>query len=130
MVGVTTESHENPAAYQYVVTLDVVTNELMASTCPHYVDRNAFADTWPLSKLQPTAEPLMPSSRKITGTIPTPTTVTAIVSTSSRVSRAFERDEKNCRTNPRSLVYNSSITANETHQFLVTLISKGIVTDE
>ncbi|MFH5800399.1 SWIM zinc finger family protein [Haladaptatus sp. CMAA 1911] len=42
MVEVTNESHENPAEHQYVVTLDDVTEELMACTCPHHVHRNAF----------------------------------------------------------------------------------------
>ncbi|MFH5801132.1 SWIM zinc finger family protein [Haladaptatus sp. CMAA 1911] len=42
MVEVTNESHENPAEHQYVVTLDDVTEGLMACTCPHHVHRNAF----------------------------------------------------------------------------------------
>ncbi|WP_435158865.1 SWIM zinc finger family protein [Haladaptatus sp. DFWS20] len=42
MVDVTNESHDNPANHQYVVTVDDVTNELMACTCPHHVHRNAF----------------------------------------------------------------------------------------
>ncbi|GAA0197410.1 hypothetical protein GCM10009000_008870 [Halobacterium noricense] len=37
MVDVTTESHENPANHQYTVSIDDVTNELMACTCPHHV---------------------------------------------------------------------------------------------
>ncbi|WP_227380422.1 SWIM zinc finger family protein [Haladaptatus halobius] len=39
---VTNESHENPAEHQYVVSIDDVTDELMACTCPHHVHRNAF----------------------------------------------------------------------------------------
>ncbi|GAA0250762.1 hypothetical protein ACFFQF_27120 [Haladaptatus pallidirubidus] len=42
MVEVTNESHENPAAHQYTVSIDDVTDELMACTCPHHVHRNAF----------------------------------------------------------------------------------------
>ena len=42
MVEVTNESHENPAAHQYTVSIDDVTKELMACTCPHHVHRNAF----------------------------------------------------------------------------------------
>ena len=42
MVEVTNESHENPAAHQYTVSIDDVTEELMACTCPHHVHRNAF----------------------------------------------------------------------------------------
>ena len=42
MVDVTTESHENPADHQYTVSIDDVTDELMACTCPHHVHRNAF----------------------------------------------------------------------------------------
>ncbi|WP_231188389.1 SWIM zinc finger family protein [Haladaptatus sp. DYF46] len=42
LVGVTNESHENPAAHQYTVSIDDVTDELMACTCPHHVHRNAF----------------------------------------------------------------------------------------
>ncbi|GAA0242465.1 SWIM zinc finger family protein [Haladaptatus pallidirubidus] len=38
----TTESHENPAAHHYLVSIDNVTHELMACTCPHHVHRNAF----------------------------------------------------------------------------------------
>ncbi|WP_231188372.1 SWIM zinc finger family protein [Haladaptatus sp. DYF46] len=38
----TNESHENPAANQYVVILDDVTNDAMACICPHHVHRNAF----------------------------------------------------------------------------------------
>ncbi|WP_227380306.1 SWIM zinc finger family protein [Haladaptatus halobius] len=42
MVEVTNQSHENPVDHQYVVSIDDVTHELMACTCPHYVHRNAF----------------------------------------------------------------------------------------
>ncbi|WP_458210984.1 SWIM zinc finger family protein [Haladaptatus sp. NG-SE-30] len=42
LVEVTNESHENPAAHQYIVSIDDVTDELMACTCPHHVHRNAF----------------------------------------------------------------------------------------
>ena len=42
LVDVTNESHENPAAHQYTVSIDDVTDELMACTCPHHVHRNAF----------------------------------------------------------------------------------------
>jgi TFIIF-interacting CTD phosphatase-like protein len=42
LVEVTNESHENPADHQYVVSIDDVTDELMACTCPHHVHRNAF----------------------------------------------------------------------------------------
>ncbi|WP_227379678.1 SWIM zinc finger family protein [Haladaptatus halobius] len=36
------ESHENPAAHQYVVSIDDVTDELMACTCPHHVHRTGY----------------------------------------------------------------------------------------
>ncbi|WP_227357318.1 SWIM zinc finger family protein [Haladaptatus salinisoli] len=42
MVDVTNESHDTPADHQYVVTLDDVTGEAMACTCPHHVHRSAF----------------------------------------------------------------------------------------
>ncbi|WP_231189012.1 SWIM zinc finger family protein [Haladaptatus sp. DYF46] len=42
LVEVTNKSHENPAAHQYTVSIDDVTEELMACTCPHHVHRNAF----------------------------------------------------------------------------------------
>ncbi|WP_227379997.1 SWIM zinc finger family protein [Haladaptatus halobius] len=42
MVDVTNESHDNPTDHQYVVTLDDVTSEAMACTCPHHVHRDAF----------------------------------------------------------------------------------------
>ncbi|ODR80044.1 hypothetical protein BG842_02980 [Haladaptatus sp. W1] len=42
LIEVTNESHENPADHQYVVSIDDVTEELMACTCPHHVHRNAF----------------------------------------------------------------------------------------
>jgi hypothetical protein len=42
MVDVTNEGHQNPAAHQYTVSIDDVTKELMACTCPHHVHRNAF----------------------------------------------------------------------------------------
>jgi hypothetical protein len=42
LVEVTNESHENPADHQYTVSIDDVTKELMACTCPHHVHRNAF----------------------------------------------------------------------------------------
>ena len=35
MVDVTNESHENPAANHYVVTLDDVAGDAIACTCPH-----------------------------------------------------------------------------------------------
>ncbi len=42
MVEVTNESHENPSAHQYTVSIDDATEDLMACTCPHHVHRNAF----------------------------------------------------------------------------------------
>ncbi|WP_227380331.1 SWIM zinc finger family protein [Haladaptatus halobius] len=41
MVDVTNESHETPADHQYTVSIDDVTDELMACTCPHHVHRSA-----------------------------------------------------------------------------------------
>ena len=42
MVEVTNESHDNPEEHQYVVTLDDVTEDAMACTCPHHVHRSVF----------------------------------------------------------------------------------------
>ncbi|SIR99006.1 hypothetical protein SAMN05421858_5035 [Haladaptatus litoreus] len=42
LIKVTNESHENPAAHQYTVSIDDVTEDLMACTCPHHVHRNAY----------------------------------------------------------------------------------------
>ncbi|WP_435158696.1 SWIM zinc finger family protein [Haladaptatus sp. DFWS20] len=42
LVEVTNESHENPEENQYTVSIDDVTEKLMACTCPHHVHRNAF----------------------------------------------------------------------------------------
>jgi hypothetical protein len=42
MVEVTNESHETPAAHQYTVSIDDVTQDLMACTCPHHVHRSVF----------------------------------------------------------------------------------------
>jgi hypothetical protein len=42
IVDVTNESQEIPAEHQYVVSIDDVTGELVACTCPHHVHRNAF----------------------------------------------------------------------------------------
>jgi hypothetical protein len=42
MVEVTNESYDTPADHQYVVTLDDVTEDAMACTCPHHVHRSAF----------------------------------------------------------------------------------------
>ncbi|SIR94486.1 hypothetical protein SAMN05421858_4740 [Haladaptatus litoreus] len=39
---VITESHENLVYLQYTVSIDDVTEELMACTCPHHVHRDAF----------------------------------------------------------------------------------------
>ncbi|MCO8256859.1 SWIM zinc finger domain-containing protein [Haladaptatus sp. AB618] len=36
------EGHEHPEEHQYTVSIDDVTGELMACTCPHHVHRNAF----------------------------------------------------------------------------------------
>ncbi|SIR92294.1 SWIM zinc finger [Haladaptatus litoreus] len=36
------ESHEHPADHQYTVSIDDVTGELMACTCPNHVHRNVF----------------------------------------------------------------------------------------
>ena len=41
-IEVTTERHDKPADHQYTVSIDDVTDELMACTCPHHVHRNAF----------------------------------------------------------------------------------------
>ncbi|GAA0250373.1 hypothetical protein ACFFQF_32395 [Haladaptatus pallidirubidus] len=42
LIEVTNESHKNPAEHQYTVSIDDVTEDLMACTCPHHVDRNAY----------------------------------------------------------------------------------------
>ncbi|MFH5802075.1 SWIM zinc finger family protein [Haladaptatus sp. CMAA 1911] len=42
LIQVTNESYENPADHQYTVSIDDVTENLMACTCPHHVHRNAF----------------------------------------------------------------------------------------
>ncbi|SIR96659.1 SWIM zinc finger [Haladaptatus litoreus] len=42
LIKVTNESHENSEAHQYTVSIDDVTEELMACTCPHHVHRNAY----------------------------------------------------------------------------------------
>jgi hypothetical protein len=42
LIEVTNESHDKPAAHQYTVSIDDVTEELMACTCSHHVHRNAF----------------------------------------------------------------------------------------
>ncbi len=42
MVDVTNQSHENPAEHQYVVSIDDVTEQLMACTCPYHVHHDAF----------------------------------------------------------------------------------------
>ncbi|WP_266083071.1 SWIM zinc finger family protein [Haladaptatus caseinilyticus] len=47
LIEVTNESHENPEEHQYTVSIDDVTNELMACTCPHHVHRNAFCKHMP-----------------------------------------------------------------------------------
>ncbi|WP_266080775.1 hypothetical protein [Haladaptatus caseinilyticus] len=41
LTEVINESHENPTEHHYVVSIDDVTDELMACTCPHHVHRNA-----------------------------------------------------------------------------------------
>ncbi|MCO8245424.1 MULTISPECIES: SWIM zinc finger family protein [unclassified Haladaptatus] len=53
MVDVTNESHENPDDHQYVVSIDDVTGELMACTCPHHVHRNAFCKHMPAVETAP-----------------------------------------------------------------------------
>ena len=42
LIQVSNESHENPEKHQYTVSINVVTENLMACTCPHHVHRNAF----------------------------------------------------------------------------------------
>ncbi|GAA0236325.1 SWIM zinc finger family protein [Haladaptatus pallidirubidus] len=42
MVDVTNQSHEKPAEHHYVVTLDDVTGDAMACTCPNHVHQSAF----------------------------------------------------------------------------------------
>ncbi|WP_435157865.1 SWIM zinc finger family protein [Haladaptatus sp. DFWS20] len=42
LIDVTSESHETPADHQYVVSIDDMTDELVACTCSHHVHRNAF----------------------------------------------------------------------------------------
>ena len=44
LVDATNESYDKPAAHQHVVSIDDVTDELMACTCPHHVHRNAFCE--------------------------------------------------------------------------------------
>jgi hypothetical protein len=68
-IDVTNETHEKPAEHQYTVSIDDVTDDLMACTCPHHVHRNAFCKTWPSSKTQLTTGRLRPSLRRTTKTI-------------------------------------------------------------
>jgi hypothetical protein len=42
LINVTNECHDNPAAHQYTVSIDDVTEDLMACTCSHHVHRTAF----------------------------------------------------------------------------------------
>ncbi|WP_458190205.1 SWIM zinc finger family protein [Haladaptatus sp. NG-WS-4] len=42
LIEVTNENHEKPTEHQYVVSIDDVTDELMACTCPHHIHRNAY----------------------------------------------------------------------------------------
>lgn len=42
LIDVTNESHENPADHQYTVSIDDMTEDAMACTCPHHVHRSAF----------------------------------------------------------------------------------------
>jgi hypothetical protein len=42
LIQVINDSHENLADHQYTVSIDNVTDELMACTCPHPVHRNTF----------------------------------------------------------------------------------------
>ncbi|GAA0250542.1 SWIM zinc finger family protein [Haladaptatus pallidirubidus] len=42
LVEVTNESHENPTDHQYTVSIDDVTHELMACTCPYHIHWTAF----------------------------------------------------------------------------------------
>ena len=44
LVDVTNESYDKPAAHQHVVSIDDVTDELMACTCLHHVHRNAVCE--------------------------------------------------------------------------------------
>ncbi|WP_190303823.1 hypothetical protein [Haladaptatus sp. R4] len=41
LIEVTNESHENPT-HQYTVSIDDVTEELIACTCPNHAHRNAL----------------------------------------------------------------------------------------
>ncbi|GAA0242699.1 hypothetical protein ACFFQF_23000 [Haladaptatus pallidirubidus] len=41
MVDVINESHENPANHHYVVTIDDMTGDAMACTCPHHTYHTA-----------------------------------------------------------------------------------------
>ncbi|WP_227380236.1 SWIM zinc finger family protein [Haladaptatus halobius] len=42
LIEVTNESHDTPADHQYTVSIDDVTEDLMACTCPHHVHRHDF----------------------------------------------------------------------------------------
>ncbi|SIR94794.1 hypothetical protein SAMN05421858_4764 [Haladaptatus litoreus] len=44
LIQLTNESHDKPAAHQYTVSIDDVTEDLMACTCPHHVHRNVFCN--------------------------------------------------------------------------------------
>ncbi|MFH5802094.1 hypothetical protein [Haladaptatus sp. CMAA 1911] len=84
-MNVTNGNHENPADHQYIVSIDDVTNELMACTCPHHVHRNAFC------KHMAAVENATDDAE--------PETATVRVSVASHAGRACGRDEQNCRTN-------------------------------
>ncbi|WP_435158584.1 hypothetical protein [Haladaptatus sp. DFWS20] len=100
LVEVTNESHENPAAHQYTVSIDDVTKELMACTCPHHVHRNAYCKHMAAVETATDDGTLRHFHRRTT-TISNRWSATVRASVTSRAGRAFVRVVKNCRTNHR-----------------------------
>ena len=101
LIDVTNESHENPADHQYTVSIDDVTGELMACTCPHHVHRNAFCKHMAAVETATDDGTLDAFPSEDDETMPNRKTATAMVSMASRAGHAFVRVAKNCRTNHR-----------------------------
>ena len=87
MVDVTNESYDKPADHQYTVSIDDVTEDLMACTCPHHVHRSAFCKHM-TAVGNATDDGTLEAFHTVTTTRPNPKTAIVTASVAFRAGRA------------------------------------------
>jgi hypothetical protein len=96
---VTNECHENSDDHHYVVSIDDVTEDLVACTCLHHIRWNVFCKH--MAAVENATDGTLNAFPSEDDNDAELETATAMASVASRAGHACERDGKNCRTNHR-----------------------------